>query len=297
VEALGRGLAIRPVGAAYLDAANAAIFSNAPLASKLYRQGLDRWYAGDPSLSARPETDLERVKNEVVQADASVHTSIGAGAIQGRPESAGGSNDALGAETSVRFDGRYLPAVRGVEAYVRGLTDKDANGVRETDAATGVRYRPIDDLNLFFGASVDHFFQPSSITELVLNWGVGIGENPYPYVAGWKPYWDFSTVGAWRTSEQRVLEDVRGNVGFLYEFKSPVRSGIGPTLLAVAGYDNKAAIPIAVGIGPSLLSYFWLGGDKYRSYDAVLTMQVGYVFSVGEDERQRGWRGLIGVTF
>ena len=74
VEALGRGLAIRPVGAAYLDAANAAIFSNAPLASKLYRQGLDRWYAGDPSLSARPETDLERVKNEVVQADASVHT-------------------------------------------------------------------------------------------------------------------------------------------------------------------------------------------------------------------------------
>jgi tetratricopeptide (TPR) repeat protein len=297
VEALGRGLAIRPVGAAYLDAANAAIFDNAPLASKLYRQGLDRWYAGDPSLSARPEIDLERVKNEVVQADASVHTSIGAGAIQGRPESAGGSNDALGAETSVRFDGRYLPAVHGVEAYVRGLTDKDANGIRETDTATGVRYRPIDDLNLFFGASIDHFFKPSSITELVLNWGVGLGENPYPYVAGWKPYWDFSTIGAWRTSEQRVLEDVRGNVGFLYEFKSPVRAGIGPTLLAVAGYDNKASIPIATGIGPSLLSYFWLGGDKYRSYDAVLVMQVGYIFNIGEDERQRGWRGQIGVTF
>ena len=297
VEALGRGLAIRPAGPPYLDAANAAIFTNAPLASTLYRQGLDRWYAGDPSLTGRPDTDLERVRNEVVQADASVRTSIGAGAIAGRPQTAGGSNDALGAETSVRFDGRYLPPVRGLEAFVRGLTDKDANGVRETDTATGLRYRPIDDLNLYFGGSIDHFFQPSSITEFVLNWGVGLGENPYPYAAGWKAYWDFSTIGAWRTYEQRVLEDARANVGFLYEFKSPVRSAIGPTLLAVAGYDNKAAIPVATGIGPSILSYFWLGGDKYRSYDAVLTLQVGYIFNIGADERQRGWRGQIGVTF
>jgi tetratricopeptide (TPR) repeat protein len=297
VEALRRGLAIRPVGAADLDAANAAIFSNAPLASKLYREGLDRWYAGDPSLSGRPEADLERVKNEVVEADASVRTSIGAGSILGRPDAAGGTNDAVGAETSMRFDGRYLPAVPGLEAFVRGLSDKDANGTRETDAALGARYRPIDNLNLYFGGSVDHFFQPSPITELVLNWGLGLGADPYPYAVGWKPYWDFNTIGAWRTAEARVLEDARANVGFLYEFHSPVRSAIGPTLLTVAGYDNKAGIPLATGIGPSLLSYFWLGGDKYRSYDALLTLQVGYIFNVGPDERQRGWRGQVGVTF
>ena len=297
VDALGRGLAIHPVGAAELDAANAAIFTNAPLASKLYRDALDRWYAGDPSLSGRSETDLERVKNDVVQADASVRTSVGAGAILGRPGSAGGTNDAAGAETSVRFDGRYLPAAPGLEAFVHGLTDKDATGVRETETAVGARYRPIDDLNLYFGGSVDHFFQPSPLTELVLNWGLGLGENPYPYVAGWKPYWDFSTIGAWRTSEDRVLDDTRGNVGFLYELRAPVRAAVGPTLLGVVGYDNKAAIPIASGIGPSVLSYFWLGGDKYRSYDAVLSLQVGYLFSVGDDERQRGWRGQIGVTF
>jgi cellulose synthase operon protein C len=296
-EALQRGIALRPVGAAYLDAATASIFTNAPLASKLYREGLDRRYAGDPSLSGQPEADLERIKNEVVEADASIRTSIGAGTILGRPEAAGGINNALGAETSMRFDGRYLPEVLGLEAFVRGLTDKDANGVRETDTAAGLRYRPIRDVNLYFGGSVDHFYQPNSITELVLNWGLGLGADPYPYATGWKPYWDFSTIGAWRTLEERVLEDVRGNVGFLYEFHSPFRAAIGPTILAVAGYDNKATIPLAAGIGPSVLANFWLGGDKYRSYDAVFSVQVGYLFNIGPDERQRGWRGQVGVTF
>ena len=41
----------------------------------------------------------------------------------------------------------------------------------------------------------------------------------------------------------------------------------------------------------------WDGGDQYRSYDALLSLQVGYLFSVGGDERQRGWRGQVGVTF
>jgi hypothetical protein len=45
------------------------------------------------------------------------------------------------------------------------------------------------------------------------------------------------------------------------------------------------------------LSYFWLGGDKYRSYDSILTVQFGYVFNIGSDARQRGWRAQIGVTF
>jgi len=296
-NALVKGLEIMPVATAYLDAANATIVSNAPLASKEYRQGLDRWYAGDASIAGRSPMDLERIKNEVVQADASLQTSASLGGMAGRPASAGGSNNTGGAETRLRFDGRYLPALPGLEAFARGLTDKDANGERETDAGAGLRYRPIPDLNFYFGGMLDRFFQPKTETEFVAIWGLGLGADAYPYAAGLKPYWDFGTFGSWRTRDARVLEDVHGNIGALYEFRFPLRAAAGPALLAVAGYDSKAATPWAAGIGPSLLSYFWLGGDKYRSYDAVVTLQVGYIFSVGEDQRQRGWRGTISVTF
>jgi Tfp pilus assembly protein PilF len=296
-DALNEGLKIRPAGPPYLDAANAYIFTNASLASKLYREGLNRWYAGDPDLASRPESELERVKNEVVEADATIRTTMASSAIAGRPETAGGTNISVGAETAVRFDGRYLPAVPGLEGLARGLSGKDSNGERETDAGIGLRYRPIRDLNLYFGGVVDHFFQPKPITELVLTWGLGLGANPYPYSAGWQPYWDFGAIGGWRTAEARVLQDVRANAGWLYEFRSPVRGAIGPTLFAVAGYDNKATNPLAAGVGPSVMSYFWLGGDKYRSYDSVLSLQFGYLFNVGKDERQRGWRGQVGVTF
>lgn len=296
-DALNKGLEIRPVATAYLDAANAYILTNAPLASKHYRAGLDRWYAGDPSIAGRSQIDFERIKNEVVEADATIRTSVSAGGIGGRPEGAGGTNSAGGVDTRIRFDGRYLPAVAGLEAFARGLTDKDANGTRETDTGAGLRYRPIPNLNLYFGGMIDQFYQPRSETEFVALWGLGLGADAYPYVAGWKPYWDLGTFGSWRTSDRRVLEDVRANAGFLYEFRSPVRMAIGPTLLAVAGYDNQAASPWASGVGPSVLSYFWLGGDKYRSYDAIVTVQVGYLFNLGNDQRQRGLRGQVGVTF
>ena len=296
-DALTKGLEIKPVATAYLDAANASILSNAPLASKEYRQGLDRWYAGDPSLAGRSPTDLERIKNEVVQADASVQTYVGAGHISGRPVDAGGTNNAFGADSRVRFDGRYLPAVPGLEAFARGLTGKDANGERETETGAGVRYRPIPDLNFYIGGMADYFFEPKAETEFVAIWGIGLGADAYPYAEGFKPYWDVGTFGAWRTNDRRVLEDAHANLGALYEIRTPLRAAIGPTLLAVAGYDNLATTPWAAGVGPSVLSYVWLGGDKYRSYDAVLTMQVGYIFAVGQDERQSGWRAQIGITF
>ena len=296
-DALTHGLEIKPVATAYLDAASAYVLSNAPLASKQYHRGLDRWYAGDTSIRGRPATDLERIRNEVVQADASIQTSASLGGMVGRPASAGGGNNAGGAETRVRFDGRYLPAVAGLEAFARGLSDKDANGERETDAGAGLRYRPIPDLNFYVGGLLDHFFQPKSETEFVAAWGLGLGADAYPYAAGWKPYWDFGTFGSWRTRDARVLEDVHGNAGFLYELRGPLRAAAGPTLLAVAGYDSKAGTRWAAGVGPSLMSYIWLGGDKYRSYDAVVTLQVGYIFSIGPDQRQRGWRGQISVTF
>ncbi len=296
-DALHAGLERRPVGAAYLDAANAYITTDAALASRLYRLGLDRWYAGDPSLVKRSQVDLERVKNEVVEADASIRTFIGGGGITARPASAGGNNLFGGAESSVRFDGRYLPTVVGLEAFARGFTGKDANGIPETDVAMGLRFRPFTDINFYVSAAVDHFFQPTSETQFVMNWGLGFGADPYPYEQGWKPFWNFLTIGAWRTADERVLEDARVNLGYLYEFRTPSRMAIGPTLLAVAGYDNKATTPWAAGIGPSLLSYFYLGGDNYRSYDAILTIQAGYIFNIGPDERQRGWRAQIGVVF
>jgi tetratricopeptide (TPR) repeat protein len=296
-DALTRGLEIKPVATAYLDAANAYVLSNAPLASREYRRGLDRWYAGDSSTKGRSPADLERVKNEVVQADASIQTSAAVGGMTGRPASAGGNNSAGGAETRVRFDGRYLPAVAGLEAFAHGLTDKDANGERETDLGAGLRYRPIPDLNFYVGGLGDHFFQPRSENEFVAIWGLGLGADAYPYTRGWKPYWDFGTFGSWRTADARVLEDGHANLGALHELRTPLRTAVGPTLLAVAGYDSKAGTPWATGVGPSLLAYIWLGGDKYRSYDSVVTLQVGYIFNVGPDQRQRGWRGQIAVTF
>ena len=296
-EALNAGLAIRPVGPAFLDAGGANIFMSAPLASKVYREGLDRWYAGDPSLADKSAIDMERVRNSVVEADASIRTTLAVGVIMGRPQSAGGNNTLAGAETRVRFDGRYLPAVPGLEAVARGLSGKDATGERETDAGIGFRYRPFRGLNLYVGGMFDHFFQPDPKAQFVMTWGLGLGADAYPYTVGWMPYWDFATIGAWRTSEARVLEDTRANLGFLYGFHAPTRGVIGPTIWAVAGYDNRASTPMAGAIGPSILSVFLLGGDKYRSYDAVLSLQFGYLFSIGQDERQRGWRGIVGLTF
>ena len=296
-QALQSGLDARPVARAYFDAANTYIAYNALLASQLYRQGLDRWRAGDPSLADASASDIEHVRNEVVVADASIATTVSYGGIAGRPEAAGGHNNVAGAETTVRFDGRYLAAVPGLEAFARGLSGKDATGVTETDAGAGVRYRPIRDLNFYVGGLVDHFFAPTSRTEPVLIWGLGLGSDAYPYLTGWKPYWDAGTFGAWRTADKRVLEDTRANAGFLYEFRTPVRAAIGPTLLAVAGYDNLAATPWAGGIGPSVLAYFWLGGDEYRSYDSLLFLQLGYLINVGPDARQRGWRGQVGIRF
>lgn len=296
-DALYNGLELRPVGPAYLDAANAYILTNAPRASAFYRLGLDRWDSRVGGLRGRSEVDRERIKNEVVEADASIRTALGIGGITARPASAGGNNLYLGGETRVRFDGRYLPPVERLEAFARGFSGKDANAIRETATAAGLRYRPIRDLNFYFAGSIEHFFHPTPETEFVLNWGLGLGSDPYPYAAGWKPYWDLGTIGAWRTKDERVLEDVRANAAYLYEFRAPVRGAIGPSLLAVAGYDNKASTPWAGGVGPSLLSYVWLGGDNYRSYDSVLTLQVGYLLNVGSDERQRGWRAQIGLNF
>ncbi len=302
-DALRRGIDLRPTGNAYFDAAAAYIFTNAPLASQLYRQGLDRWYAGDPSMAGRTPTEIEQIRNEVVIADASVQTNLGYGGIGSRPDSAGGSSNSFYAETLVRFDGRYLASIPGLEFVAHGFIGKDSTGTEESAIGAGLRYRllrAIDmyrEVDLYVGALVDQFFQPNSEAQVVAIWGFGYGSNPYPYDVGWKFYGDVAAFGSYRTGEGRTLQDLRTNLGFLYGVRDPSRFSIGPTLLAVGSYDNKATEPWAFGVGPSVLARFWLGGDKYRSYDAVLSLQIGYLFAVGNDERQRGWRGQVGLTF
>jgi tetratricopeptide (TPR) repeat protein len=302
-DALRRGIDLRPTGNAYFDAAAAYIFTNAPLASQLYRQGLDRWYARDPSVANRTPQEIEQIRNEVVIADASVQTSLGYGGIASRPDSAGGTSNNFYAETLVRFDGRYLASIPGLEFIAHGFIGKDSTGTEESAIGAGLRYRllrAIDmyrEVDLYVGAVVDQFFQPNSLAQVVVIWGFGYGTNPYPYDVGWKAYGDIGAFGSYRTGEGRTLQDLRTNLGFLYGVRDPSRFSIGPTLLAVGSYDSKANEPWAFGVGPSVLARFWLGGDKYRSYDAVLSLQIGYLFAVGNDERQRGWRGQVGLTF
>lgn len=290
-DALRVGLDQRPTSRVAIDAANAYVLTNAPLASRLFRLAIDLDTSGGG-------IERERLRNEVVIADASVATAVGYGGIGGRPTASGGRNDVFAAETRIRFDGRYLAAVPGLEFVVRGQTSKDEIGQRETELGAGLRFRPFKEVDFYVGLLADHFFEPSSKTEALPIWGLSLGTNPYPYIPGWIPYWDFGAFGAYRTANGQLLQDVRGNIGFMYEFNNGVQKfSMGPTILAVAAYDNKATQEAAFGVGPSILSRFWLGGDRYRAYDAILTLQVGYLFNVGSDERLKGWRGQIGLTF
>ena len=290
-DALRVGMQARPNGRVAIDAANAYVLTNAPLASQLFRLAIDLDTSGGG-------IERERLRNEVVNADASVQTTVGYGGIAGRAAASGGRNDVFAAETRVRFDGRYLAAVPGLEFVVRGQTSKDEIGQRETELGAGLRFRPFKEVDFYVGLLADHFFEPSSRTEALPIWGLGLGTNPYPYIPGWIPYWDFGAFGAYRTANGQLLQDVRGNIGAMYQFNNGTqRFSIGPTVLAVAAFDNKATNEAAFGVGPSILSRFWLGGDRYRAYDAILTLQVGYLFNVGNDERLKGWRGQVGLTF
>lgn len=292
-EALLRGLEVRPIGSAYLDAGYASLRANPVLASRLFRRGADRYLMGDTSLREKTPEDIERVRNEIVRADASISALLAAGGIISRPPITGGRQYTMIGETAVRFDGRYLPNVPGLEMVLRGYNGRDDLGVKEASAGVGLRIRPLQDINLSVSVLAERYVD-SSLTQATLYWGLGFGAQAYPYSDGWIPYWDLATFGAYRTGEQRLLQDLLANGGALYRFRDPIRIATGPALLAVAGYDSKNTSEWASGIGPSLLTKIWLGGDKYRGYDAVFTLQSAYVWSVGADRRQQGFR-LIGT--
>ena len=233
-DALRVGLQQRPSSRVAIDAANAYVMTNAPLASQLFRLAIDLDTSGGG-------IERERLRNEVVNADASVQTTIGYGGIGSRPAASGGRNDVFAAETRVRFDGRYLAAVPGLEFLVRGQTSKEETGQRETELGAGLRFRPFRDVDFYVGLLADHFFEPTSRTEALPIWGLGLGTNPYPYIPGWIPYWDFGAFGAYRTAEGQLLQDVRGNIGFMYQFNNGAqRFSIGPTLLAVASLRQQS---------------------------------------------------------
>ena len=125
-DALRVGLQAQPRASVAIDAANQYVLTNAPMASMLFRQAIDLSPGGN-------SIERERLRNEVVNADASVQTSIGYGGIGSRPAASGGRNDVFAAETRVRFDGRYLASVPGLEFVARGQTSKDEVGLRETE--------------------------------------------------------------------------------------------------------------------------------------------------------------------
>jgi hypothetical protein len=292
-------IGIRPTTSAYLDAAGTFILTDAPRASELYRKGLDGIAARKPDETIPRPEEIERIKNEVVKADNSFRMVVGVSGITDRPLTAGGRSVDVGAEATVRFDGRYLPAVEGLEAYTRFYRGQDQTGFVETNADIGVRWRPFRDLDFYLSPAFLQRFQPDDKSQIALNWGLGLGGAAYPYEAelsksAFDLYWDFAALGSYRTGDRRYLQDFIGNIGFTYGARHDYfKTSIGPTLLAVASFDSAADGQWALGAGPSVMGRLWFGGDQYRSYDALLQFQAGYVFAVGNVERQQGWRGKI----
>ncbi|ABE39954.1 TPR repeat [Rhodopseudomonas palustris BisB5] len=301
--ALLNAINIKPTTSGYLDAAGTFILTDAPLASKLFRNGLDGVAQKKPEDPPRTATEIEQIKNNVVRADQSFRVTLSTTGITNRPYGAGGSAFDYGGEATVRFDGRYLPAIEGVEAYLSGYHGQDQTGFAETNAQIGVRWRPFRDIDFSIGPSLLQRFEPDVRTQLALNWGLGLGGAAYPYQAKFEgaatdPYWDFAMLGTWRTADHRYLQDAVGNVGVMFGARSDkLKSAIGPTLWGMAAYDSAATDPWAFGVGPSLLGRIWIGGDQYRSYDGLLQFQLGYVTAVGDTKRQQGWRGKIILYF
>jgi hypothetical protein len=130
-----------------------------------------------------------------------------------------------------------------------------------------------------------------------LSYGYGLGGFNFPLAAGHRPFWNFSAFGTYRFGEKRYLQDFVAGLGYVFDHVAPVRVEWGPLVTAVAAYDSADARPWAPGIGPGLIARFWLGGDHYRSHDATLTLQGGYLAPLGSDpNRQEGYYARATLT-
>ena len=296
--AFAQGLALEMRGSVAADAGRAYLGHDAPKASHYLRQAAAAWRSGDPTLAGRDARELEGLRNEIVDADASIRVTLGAGFMANRPVSVGGAKVDTAADVAVRFDGRYLPSAPGLEVFGRAARSRDETHFTESVVAAGLRWQPFRAVNLVLGAEIQHRFDPTPLDQFALLWGYGVGTGlDFPLDRGWRPFASFGAFGSYRFGEERLLQDVQASAGFAYAGRAPMPFLLAPGVLAVVGYDNTEGVPWASGIGPSLLWRAWLGGDADRGYDAILTVQLGYLLAIGKSERQVGPQAKIGLTF
>lgn len=304
-------------GETLLNAGYASVYVDRSKESQFFREAIDRW-SSDPDLSARPARDRDVVRNQIVEADASIRTNVFGSSFVDRPYRWGGRQYAPSFETVMRFDGRYLPYLFGLEAFIGGFYSQDQTRFAEGYSRLGMRVRPFDGINFSVSGEWQHYFVGgiyAPYNQFALSWGYGYGgfayssapsagaaaavqpaDIAYPLETGWQPLTSFATFGQYRSGEQRYLQNATGLLGYSY-WDADSRFVLGPAGMAQASYDNRDLKPFAFGVGPSVVARLWVGGDYYRAYDGIITLQMGYLFPFGESHRLSGLNTTLGVTF
>lgn len=314
VAAFENSLAIERRGEVLLNAGYASVYVDRAKELRFFREAIDRW-SSDPSLRMRPALDQEVVKTQITDAEMSVRTNVVFNDIAGRPRRWGGHQPQPSFETAMRFDGRYLPYLFGLETFVGGYWSQDQNRFTEAYSRVGLRVRPFDGINFSVSGEYQHHFAGGPPNQFALSWGYGYGGFAYssapsagaqgatqptmmafPFHTGWQPLTSFASYGTFRTGEHRYLQNATGLLGYAY-WNSQNRFVIGPTAMVMASYDSADTRRSAFGVGPAMVFRTWLGGDAYRAFDGLVSLQIGYLFPFGESRRQGGLNTTLGITF
>ena len=172
LEAFENSLAVERSGEVLLNAGYASVYVDRAKESQFFREALDRW-SSDPSLKARPARDREVIKTQVVEADASVRTNVVFDGIADRPKRWGGYRIQPSFETVIRFDGRFLPYIFGLEGLIGGFWSQDQTRFTESYSRLGLRLRPFDGVNFSVSAEWQHHFTRNApFNQLALSSGL-----------------------------------------------------------------------------------------------------------------------------
>lgn len=315
VAAFENSLALERSGEVLLNAGYASVYVDRSKESQFFREALDRW-SSDASLKARPARDRDVIRTQVVEADASVRTNVVFNGIADRRKRWGGHQLQPSFETVIRFDGRFLPYIFGLEGLIGGFWSQDQTRFTESYSRLGLRLRPFDGVNFSVSAEWQHYFTRNApFNQLALSWGYGYGgfayssapsagaagaieptDMSYPHETTWQPLTSFATYGTYRAGERRYLQNAVGLLGYSY-WDADSRVVLGAAAMGMATYDSADTRRFAFGVGPALVARTWLGGDFYRAFDGILTAQIGYLFPFGESRRQGGLNATIGISF
>jgi len=290
--ALEKGVGLSRRGNILLQLGTEYLGRSAPKASAYLREVIDARQASDPTIQDLTDQDLERIRNQITQSEASVRSTV-VGSF-GQKD----SKSFAGVETVLRFDGRHLPSVSGLEAYIRGSWSRDQNNFTESDLAIGLRWRPFEGTNFVVASEWMHRFDPRELDQLAINWGYSLGGISFPYEEGWEFFSTAGAYGSWRLSEERYLQNLAGSVGFAYNQRAPFSYVIAPSFAFDASYDSADSNHrFAFGVGPAVDFTTWLGGDMYRGYDFRGSLQIKYLVPIGASARQSGWRLSFDMEF